>query len=124
MPRLGRRKSNNEATRSSPKRHSLARPYRSKHPATDVKKLITVVDLFCGCGGMSLGFQKAGFKIVAAFDNWQHAVDVYRENFEHPVFERDLSDSTVLRNLGVAFSYNLQSVAAIQKGLSRVAINA
>ena len=39
-------------------------------------------------------------------------------------YQRDLSDSTVLRNLGVAFSYNLQSVAAIQKGLSRVAINA
>lgn len=28
-------------------------------------------------------------------------------------FQRDLSDSTVLRNLGVAFSYNLQAVAAI-----------
>ena len=38
-------------------------------------------------------------------------------------FQRDLSDSTVLRNLGVAFSYNLQAVSAIQKGLSRVAVN-
>lgn len=28
-------------------------------------------------------------------------------------FQRDLSDSTVLRNLGVAFSYNLQAVAAL-----------
>ncbi len=35
-----------------------------------------------------------------------------------------MSDSTVLRNLGVAFSYNLQAVAAIQKGLGRVAVNA
>ena len=39
-------------------------------------------------------------------------------------YQRDLSDSTVLRNLGVAFSYNLQAVAAINKGLSRVGINA
>lgn len=34
-----------------------------------------------------------------------------------------MSDSTVLRNLGVAFSYNLQAIAAIQKGLGRVAVN-
>jgi adenylosuccinate lyase len=38
-------------------------------------------------------------------------------------FQRDLSDSTVLRNLGMAFSYSLQSIDAIQKGLSRVEPN-
>ena len=32
------------------------------------------VDLFAGCGGMSLGFQNAGFDIVAAYDNWHPAV--------------------------------------------------
>ncbi len=41
---------------------------------------------------MSLGFERAGFKLLAAFDNWIPAIDVYRKNFEHPVFERDLSD--------------------------------
>ena len=30
-----------------------------------------IVDLFCGCGGLSLGFQNAGFEIVAAYDKWQ-----------------------------------------------------
>jgi adenylosuccinate lyase len=34
-----------------------------------------------------------------------------------------LSDSTVLRNLGVAFSYSLQAYKALEKGLSRVDIN-
>lgn len=38
-------------------------------------------------------------------------------------FQRDLSDSTVLRNLGVAFSYSLQAIQSIEKGLSRVAVN-
>lgn len=52
----------------------------------------TAVDLFSGCGGMSLGFENAGFKVLAAFDNWAPAVEVYRKNFDHPVFEQDLSD--------------------------------
>lgn len=51
-----------------------------------------VVDLFCGCGGLSLGFQKAGFKISAAFDNWDDAITVYHNNFKHPVIKLDLSD--------------------------------
>ncbi|CDW89759.1 adenylosuccinate lyase [Stylonychia lemnae] len=38
-------------------------------------------------------------------------------------FQRDLSDSTVMRNIGVAFSYTMQSVKALEKGLSRVEIN-
>lgn len=51
-----------------------------------------IVDLFCGCGGMSLGFGLAGHEINAGFDNWEKALDVYRANFNHPVFEADLKD--------------------------------
>jgi DNA (cytosine-5)-methyltransferase 1 len=50
------------------------------------------VDLFAGCGGFSLGFQQAGFDIVAAFDNWQPVIDIYRDNFTHPIFNQDLGD--------------------------------
>ena len=50
------------------------------------------VDIFSGCGGMSLGFEQAGIDVVAAFDNWKPAVDIYRANFDHPVFEKDLCD--------------------------------
>jgi DNA (cytosine-5)-methyltransferase 1 len=51
-----------------------------------------ILDLFAGCGGMSLGFQSAGFEIVAAFDHWKPAVEVYKENFpSHPIFATDLS---------------------------------
>jgi adenylosuccinate lyase len=38
-------------------------------------------------------------------------------------FQRDLSDSTVMRNLGVAFSYSLQAYKALEKGLGRIDIN-
>lgn len=51
-----------------------------------------VIDLFCGCGGLSLGFQKAGYEVLAAFDNWDEAVTVYHNNFVHPVIKQDLSD--------------------------------
>ena len=51
-----------------------------------------VVDLFCGCGGLSLGFLEAGFDLVAAFDNWDDAITVYHNNFKHPVFKQDLSN--------------------------------
>ena len=51
-----------------------------------------VVDLFCGCGGLSLGFIEAGFDVVAAFDFWDDALAVYKENFNHPVFKEDLTD--------------------------------
>lgn len=51
-----------------------------------------VVDLFCGCGGLSLGFEKAGMEIVAAFDNWIEALTVYRNNFAHPAIRADLMD--------------------------------
>lgn len=57
------------------------------------------VDLFCGCGGMSLGFQNAGFTVVAAYDNWRLAVENYRLNFDHPVFERDLKQTTDLSDI-------------------------
>ena len=52
-----------------------------------------VVDLFCGCGGLSLGFQKAGFDVVAAYDKWEAALKVYRQNFNHPAEEMDLSNA-------------------------------
>ncbi|HNL06034.1 MAG TPA: DNA cytosine methyltransferase [Chitinophagales bacterium] len=48
------------------------------------------VDLFSGCGGLSLGFQNAGFEILAAFDQWQPAIKVYSENFKHPIYDIDL----------------------------------
>lgn len=52
-----------------------------------------LVDLFAGCGGLSLGMEKAGFNIVAAYENWDAAADIYRQNFNHPMYEVDLSDT-------------------------------
>ena len=51
------------------------------------------VDLFCGCGGMSLGFANAGFDICAAYDNWDLALEVFSENHDVEVHNIDLEDS-------------------------------
>ncbi|MBK1694321.1 DNA (cytosine-5-)-methyltransferase [Chromatium weissei] len=50
------------------------------------------VDLFAGCGGLSLGFENAGFDVVAAFEYWEPSINVYKKNFFHPVFKQDLTN--------------------------------
>ena len=64
-----------------------------------MKKKYKVIDLFAGCGGLSLGFQNAGFNIIAAFDNWDEAIGIYRKNFKHPIIKRDLGDTNDLSDL-------------------------
>jgi len=49
------------------------------------------LDLFCGCGGLSLGFQNAGFQIHSAFDAWDKAIEIYNKNFNHNAELLDLS---------------------------------
>ena len=44
-----------------------------------------IIDLFCGCGGLSLGFELAGFKPVLAIDMWKDAVITYNHNLKDKV---------------------------------------
>lgn len=41
-----------------------------------------VLDLFCGCGGLSEGFRLAGFDIMGGIDFNQSAIDTYKYNFK------------------------------------------
>lgn len=43
-------------------------------------KNLTAIDLFCGCGGFSLGFINAGFHVVAALDASIEALHTYYHN--------------------------------------------
>lgn len=63
------------------------------------EKKMRTVDLFCGCGGLSLGFQNAGFDVVAAFDNWDPAINIYSQNFTHPIYNADLNNEAPINQL-------------------------
>lgn len=43
-------------------------------------KQYTVLDLFSGCGGLSLGFQNSGFKILMGIDNCEIALKTFKRN--------------------------------------------
>ncbi|WFR56847.1 DNA cytosine methyltransferase [Anaerocolumna sp. AGMB13025] len=45
-------------------------------------KKIRFIDLFCGCGGLSLGFEQAGFIPVAGIDFKESAIKTYREHLK------------------------------------------
>lgn len=54
---------------------------------------MTVLDLFCGCGGLSLGFEMAGFQVKLAIDNWEDALVTFRNNHhDSQTFNGDLLD--------------------------------
>lgn len=50
-------------------------------------KELNVIELFCGCGGTSLGFEMAGFNISLGLDIHQPSIETFKKN--HP-------DSTVI----------------------------
>ena len=49
-----------------------------------------VLDLFAGCGGISLGFDKAGFEIVGAVELDDHAARTHALNFHNHVADEAL----------------------------------
>lgn len=36
----------------------------------------TVLDLFCGCGGLSYGFIEAGYEVLLGIDHWKEQLQL------------------------------------------------
>jgi len=47
------------------------------------KEPLTCIDLFSGCGGFSLGMQRAGFKVLAAIDFNKEAISTFAANISN-----------------------------------------
>lgn len=43
-------------------------------------KKFNVLDLFCGCGGLSKGFEDAGFNVILGVDNDEAALTTFEKN--------------------------------------------
>jgi len=68
------------------------------------KKLLAI-DLFSGCGGLTLGLKQAGFRVIGAVEIDPLAAETYSKN--HPEVNiwqkdiRDLSGAEILHTLGI-----------------------
>jgi len=61
------------------------------------KENTTVLDLFCGCGGLSYGFEKAGFDVLYGIDSWSDALKTFSFNHkESKAIQEDLGSKNVL----------------------------
>lgn len=57
------------------------------------------VDLFAGGGGLSLGLERAGYRVGLAVDHEPRAVETHAHNFRGLALQRDLSDPDQVRAL-------------------------
>ncbi len=70
------------------------------------------VDLFCGCGGLSLGLEAAGFDVILGVDHDPEAVETHRHHFGGLTVDWDLaSEDAVERVAAVVRDHGVTLVA-------------
>jgi DNA (cytosine-5)-methyltransferase 1 len=74
-------------------RNALSRDTREVAPS--------LIDLFCGAGGVSAGFRQAGYRLIHSIDSWSPAVETYRRNLGEHVERQVISDGVELPNADV-----------------------
>lgn len=63
--------------------HRLKSLYAALYPNRPNNNKPKAIDLFCGCGGMSTGLEKAGFQVLGAVDSDLSSIMTYKMNHPH-----------------------------------------
>lgn len=81
------------------------KPKDKRKERRTLMKRYNVIDLFCGCGGFSKGFQQAGFDIRLGVDMWKDATITYKHNFPSAVVLNEdivnISGEDILNKAGI-----------------------
>lgn len=77
-------------------------------------KPLTFIDLFSGCGGLSLGFEQSGFKGLLAIDFWQDALTTYSYNRKDS--KTYCGDLSIISPSDIQNLFNINSVDVIIGG--------
>jgi DNA (cytosine-5)-methyltransferase 1 len=72
--------------------HPTARSIQSWGRRTGSSKRPLAIDLFCGCGGLGLGLERAGYDVVLSVDHDPRALESHRHNLPGAALDLDLSD--------------------------------
>lgn len=69
-------------------------------------------DLFSGAGGMSLGLEDAGFRVVLGVDHYKFAVETHRHHFAGMSVEEDMADPATIKRVAKLLRNNKIDVLA------------
>jgi len=78
-----------------------------------------VAGFFSGCGGLDLGFERAGFDVALGSDQWEPAAETYRRNFaDTEVLEGDVRelDAPAIRDAVAGAGYDPDGVDVVIGG--------
>ncbi len=72
---------------------------------------LTALDLFCGAGGFSCGFEQAGFEIIGGIDNNDEALRTYEKNFgKNKAINIDLANEIIFSELKKIFTKKIDVI--------------
>lgn len=79
-----------------------------------MENVLNCIDLFCGCGGLSLGFEKAGINVLVGIDAWKDAITTF--NYNHKNSKGICADLSTLEPKEIEKELNGKSVDLIIGG--------